>query len=495
MHFIFKFISIYFLIISSSFAYDNYNECRQFREKIQKISLHSELDNSPVRSEKIFGIDLDFDAEFGIYLSKIHPTTFIDYADDKEFELNNLESNYLSELNGVDVSKITEESFKKELSKEVLTFKTESNDKLYKLNKRIFEKVELYIAPNINNISKIDSKSSSFEASFEIKTSWWDDRFSEVAEEVYIEGNQKRRSKTENKNEEDYSFFCILDNAFFKSFNYPIPDISPSSFINNVNFQDKVKYKFDYYPPSECDDSKCSAVEKINGIAVFTKHNYYEGTFDNNFNFTKFPFDKQRLFLDLEPYQYDDSFTIPYVNQVGFDNLYVNYLNFTSPEWNYVDYDASYGHLSNNEDDNRYPYVNVYFDIERLSNYYIFKVMLPIVFLLIISWSVFWINPKDLESRVTVSIVCLLSLIAYNFVIDNDLPKLGYLTFMDRFILISYLFSGIPTIQTIITRYLLDNGKIDLSLSVDKNSKIFVPPSYFFAILMTFIDYDINPFV
>ena len=68
--------------------------------------------------------------------------------------------------------------------------------------------------------------------------------------------------------------------------------------------------------------------------------------------------------------------------------------------------------------------------------------MLPIIFLLVVSWSTFWINPKELESRVTVSIVCLLSLIAYNFVIDNDLPKLGYLTFMDKFVLTTYIFAG-----------------------------------------------------
>ena len=33
--------------------------------------------------------------------------------------------------------------------------------------------------------------------------------------------------------------------------------------------------------------------------------------------------------------------------------------------------------------------------------------------------------PRELESRLTITIVCLLSLIAYNFVIDSELPKLG----------------------------------------------------------------------
>ena len=480
--------------MSSSFAYDNYNECRQFKEKIKKIALKAELDNSPIRSKKKFGIDFEFESKGNIYILRKHPETFINYTDDEEFNERNIESKYLSELNGVDISKITEEDFKKELEKDELTFKTENNDKLFKLEKTLFEKVELFFTPNIKNISKIDSKNSSFEASFELKISWYDERFSKIAKDVYIKGNQKSSSKLESKKEDDYSYFCILDEAFFKSFNYPIPDIIPMSFTNNVNLKDKVKYKFEYFPPSECDDFKCSVKEKINGLTLFTKHTYYEGSFDNDFDFSKFPFEKQTLNLDFNAFQYDDSYSLPWMSEVGFDNLYINYLDSKSTEWDFYDYDARYGHYSNMETSLRYPYVSVYFEIERLSNYYVFKVMLPIVFLLLISWSVFWINPKDLESRVTVSIVCLLSLIAYNFVIDNDLPKLGYLTFMDRFILISYIFSGIPTIQTIITRYLFDNEKKELSLIFDRNSKIFVPPSYFFAILMTFIDYGINPF-
>ena len=76
---------------------------------------------------------------------------------------------------------------------------------------------------------------------------------------------------------------------------------------------------------------------------------------------------------------------------------------------------------------------------ERISSYYIFKVMLPILFILVISWSVFWVRGSELESKVNVTIVCLLALIAYNFIIDGDLPKLDYLTFLD-FLFLSLIF-------------------------------------------------------
>ena len=91
------------------------------------------------------------------------------------------------------------------------------------------------------------------------------------------------------------------------------------------------------------------------------------------------------------------------------------------------------------------------FEIERKSGYYIFKIILPIILILMVCWSVVWIDPKELESRLTITIVCLLSLIAYNFVIDKDLPKLEYFTVLDWIILISYFYATIPNFLSIIS--------------------------------------------
>ena len=56
----------------------------------------------------------------------------------------------------------------------------------------------------------------------------------------------------------------------------------------------------------------------------------------------------------------------------------------------------------------------------------------------------------------------MLSLIAYNFVIDEDLPKLEYLTVMDYIILVSYVYATIPTFLSIITNNFINttNKKI-----------------------------------
>ena len=72
--------------------------------------------------------------------------------------------------------------------------------------------------------------------------------------------------------------------------------------------------------------------------------------------------------------------------------------------------------------------IDIILEVERQSSYYVYKIILPIILILMVCWSVIWITPKEIESRLTVTIVCLLSLIAYNFVIDKEIPKLEYLT-------------------------------------------------------------------
>ena len=61
--------------------------------------------------------------------------------------------------------------------------------------------------------------------------------------------------------------------------------------------------------------------------------------------------------------------------------------------------------------------------------------------------------------------------------------ELSYLTFLDQFILISYLFAGIPTIQTVFSRRLFDINE-NRAIRFDVYSRIIFPISYFFLIFI-----------
>ena len=86
--------------------------------------------------------------------------------------------------------------------------------------------------------------------------------------------------------------------------------------------------------------------------------------------------------------------------------------------------------------------------------------MLPVFFILCVAWYVLWIPTQKYEVRLNTSIIALLALIAYNFVFQNDIPKLQYLTDMEKFILLSYIFCCIPTFMSIgFSRFIVKNQR------------------------------------
>ena len=107
-----------------------------------------------------------------------------------------------------------------------------------------------------------------------------------------------------------------------------------------------------------------------------------------------------------------------------------------------------------------------------------------------ICWSAVWIDPREIESRLTITIVCLLSLIAYNFVIDSDMPKLEYLTIMDYIILISYVYAAIPNFLSIYSFQLNKTNKA-LTEKYEGYEKKYGLTSYIFIIFLIIL-FNIN---
>jgi hypothetical protein len=100
-----------------------------------------------------------------------------------------------------------------------------------------------------------------------------------------------------------------------------------------------------------------------------------------------------------------------------------------------------------------------------------------------VSLSVLYIKPTELESRLTVSVVCFLALITYTYIVDQDIPKLSYLTVMDYVILVSYFFSALPTLQSIYV-HSISTKSIQKAIIVNNRFKILMPLFYFLTILI-----------
>ena len=209
-------------------------------------------------------------------------------------------------------------------------------------------------------------------------------------------------------------------------------------------------------------------------------------TFKSIFDFKKFPFDKQIFTFEMWT-EFPTSRMIfvaePIMNEY-IENLYMAGAEsgINIPEWKVTTVDF----YEDRYEEGGYEYQGFFVEVgaERITNYYIFKIIFPIFLILAISWSVFWIDRSQIEAKVNIAVVGLLSLIAYNLIMDDVLPKLDYLTFMDAFIFISYLYTGAATILCVYSYYRYRKYKRKVNV-VDYYAKFAGPISY--GILMILI--------
>ena len=204
----------------------------------------------------------------------------------------------------------------------------------------------------------------------------------------------------------------------------------------------------------------------------------------NNFNLSSFPFDKQKIKISVIGENINET-------TLEFSDIFYRILDFTKknisvPGWDVKDIKMTQS--NSNIKNIVYSDLSYEIDIERQYFYYIFKIILPIILILSICWSSVWLHGREVESKLTITIVCLLSLIAYNFVIDNEIPKLNYLTIMDLIILLSYVYAAIPNILAIITfQFGLNTKYRKFNLKIVDYSKKFGLVSYIIFILIIII--------
>jgi len=210
--------------------------------------------------------------------------------------------------------------------------------------------------------------------------------------------------------------------------------------------------------------------------------------FKNDFNFRTFPFDKQKL----KVFVYQDRYPLGEYQASVSDWTKRELISFQNQNditgYNVVGNRIDYKLFKGPNSKYFYDGVQLTVDIERKSGYYIFKVILPIILILIVCWSSIWIDPREIESRLTITIVCLLSLIAYNFVIDSEMPKLEYLTVMDHIILVSYAYATIPNFLSIVSFNMLkDKRKKHLADKLEFMERRYGLLSYLVIILLIVI--------
>ena len=116
--------------------------------------------------------------------------------------------------------------------------------------------------------------------------------------------------------------------------------------------------------------------------------------------------------------------------------------------------------------------------------YYIYKVIIPLLLLVLMSWIVFWVNVEETGTQISVSITTILTLTAYRFALATSVPAVSYMTRMDNLILSATLMTFAALGLVIVISYYKRTDRIEQAIKVQTWSRVAFP--ILLAVLLLF---------
>ena len=145
----------------------------------------------------------------------------------------------------------------------------------------------------------------------------------------------------------------------------------------------------------------------------------------------KFPFDMQRLPIDIISYLYSPDEVRFLVNT----DIKGDAGSFSAAGWRLKILEPEYGELTIPAAGVVRPRVTYLIEAQRNAKFYLLTMFLPMSLIVFMSWSVFWLQPDIVPARIGLSTASIFSLLALGFSIRLGLPAVSHMTRADVFVI------------------------------------------------------------
>jgi hypothetical protein len=107
-------------------------------------------------------------------------------------------------------------------------------------------------------------------------------------------------------------------------------------------------------------------------------------------------------------------------------------------------------------------------EVERQEIFYIVKALIPLFLIILMAWAVFFIDPSVIGPQIGIPTSSVFALILFMHRMSALLPRVSYLTRIDRFILFSIILVFLTLGEAVLTATLAHQEKKELSLKIDR---------------------------
>jgi len=212
-----------------------------------------------------------------------------------------------------------------------------------------------------------------------------------------------------------------------------------------------------------------------------------DGIAKSSLQLARYPFDSQQLLLIFEVLGFSKD-EVVLQSDPATSGIWEDYHHkVVVPQWRAPQFASEiveYSPLYLDGRDQPLTAFRVQINIERDYWYTLRLVALPVMIFVILSWSVFWMERSSLGDRMDISFIGILTVVAYQIMSSESLPKISYVTILMSFMIISFLMMC-ASVTVNLRVAALDNGGRSLEGDrMDKLCRIVFP---FVYVLLTFI--------
>ena len=202
----------------------------------------------------------------------------------------------------------------------------------------------------------------------------------------------------------------------------------------------------------------------------------FKAELTTSFYLEPFPFDTESLEMFVEPFLDErDTMTLEYDNQVAGVG--------TEPfvelaQWKILGVQGTEQRHAIAKTGKEISELEIDVVVRRRYRYYIWKVFLPLLAMVAIAYSAFWIKTSDYYTQISITLTAILTEIAFLFAISSSLPKVPYLTFIDAFFLVTFTFSCGCIVELVAVHQSQERNRPEYGARVRTISRILYPVIY-----------------